>query len=133
MLTDQDKKLMNAITNWEKEIGTIAGPFLPTDTKDSWLGRAHREIAKLNPKVSLRHVKSLFYGHVQDPKHSVASSVLSAADRARLEAARRDARQLAETYRSAANALANIDENFHRGDIDALVHAARVLGSVDRT
>jgi hypothetical protein len=132
VLLDQDKKPMNAVTDWETEIGVIAGPFLPTDTKESWLSRAHKEIAKINPKVSFRHVVSLFYGHVRDPRYSVAASVLSAAELARVEAARREARQLADKYRSAANALANQDADFYRGHIDALVSAARILGAVDR-
>lgn len=138
MLTDQDKKPMSMVTDWEKEIGIIAGSYKPTDTKDSWLGRAFDRVKDIYDEnvsdrdLTFRHFKDLFYGRVRDPKYSVAHCVLSAADQARLEAARRDARQLADTYRSAANALANIDENFHRGDIDALVHAARVLGAVDR-
>lgn len=127
MLTDWDRKLMGYVIDWKNEISAIAGPFLPADTKESWLGRAARKCA-----VSARHIKSLYYGHVTDPKFSVASSVLSAADQARLDDARKDAARLADIYASAAGGLREIDENFHRETIDALVHASRVLGSMDR-
>ena len=127
MVMKKDKKLMGCVINWKDEIGSIAGPFLPTDTKQSWLSRAARRA-----DVSLRHITSLYYGHAKDPKYSVASSVLSAAEQARLEDARRDAARLADIYASAAGGLREIDENFHRETIDALVHASRVFGSVDR-
>jgi hypothetical protein len=128
MLMDQDRKLMSMVIDWKNEIGAVAGPFLPTDTKQSWLARAARRCA-----VSARHITSLYYGHVTDPKFSVAASVLSAADQARLQEARRDAQKLAEIYQNTAVALGNIDPDFHRGDIDALVNAAGVLRSLDRT
>ena len=126
MLSDQGRKLMGQVINWQNEIGTVAGPFLPTDTKQSWLARASRKCS-----VSFRHIQSLYYGHVRDPKFSVATSILSAADQARIEEAKRDAARLANVYQSAAQALGNIDPDFHRGNIDALVNAARILGSLD--
>lgn len=133
MLSDQGRKLMNQVINWESEIGTVAGPFRPGDTKDSWLGRAHSAVRKFNAKVSFRQIRSIYYGHVTDPKHSVASSILSAADQARLEEARRDAAKLADIYQTTAQTLVNIDPDFHRSNIDALVNAARILGTLDRT
>jgi hypothetical protein len=130
---DQDRKMSSLDINWDREIGAIAGAFLPTDTKESWLGRAYKEVRKINPKVSFRHFTDLFYGRVRDPKFSVAASVLSAADLARIEEARRDAARLVDIYQSTAQALENIDPDFHRGNIDALVNAARILGALDRT
>lgn len=118
---------MNLVIDWKNEIGSIAGPFLPTDTKQSWLSRAARRAG-----VSVRHITSLYYGHAKDPKYSVASKVLSAADQARIEEARSDAAKLAGIYASAAGGLREIDEDFHRQTIDALVHASRVLGAMDR-
>ncbi len=128
MLTDRDRKMSNLDINWDHEIGTIAGPFLPTDTKDSWLGRAYREISKINPKVSFRHLRSIYYGHVPDPKFSVGKSILSAADQARLDEAKRDVEKVATLYRVHAERLAAIDEDFNREQINALVSAARILG-----
>lgn len=132
MLMDQDKKLMSMVIDWKNEIGAVAGPFLPTDTKESYLSRAHKSVSKLNPKVSFRMISRMFYGYVTDPKFSVAVSVLSAADQARIQEARRDAEKLAVIYQNTAAALGNIDPDFHRGDIDALVNAAGVLRSLDR-
>lgn len=128
MLMDQDRKMTSQVIDWRTEIGAVAGPFLPNDTKLSWLARASRRCS-----VSLRHIQSLYYGHVSDPKFSVASSILSAADQARIEEARRDAARLANIYQSTAQALGNVDADFHRGNIDALVNAARILGALDST
>lgn len=128
MLMDRNKKMSSHVIDWKNEIGAVAGPFLPNDTKQSWLSRASRRCS-----VSLRHLQSIYYGHVTDPKHSVASSILSAADQARLEEARRDAAKLADIYQTTAQTLVNIDPDFHRGQIDALVSAARILGALDRT
>lgn len=131
MLSDRYRKMSSHVVNWSEEIGTIAGQFLPTDTKDSWLGRAYKHVSKINPKVSFRHFTDLFYGRVADPKYSVAFSVLTAADQARIQEAQRDAAKLANIYQSAAQALDNIDPHFHRSNIDALVSAARILGALD--
>lgn len=128
MLMDQGRKLMDQVVNWKNEIGTIAGPFLPTDTKTSWLSRAAVKCA-----VSVRQITSLYYGQITDPKFSVAKSVLTAADKARLEQARKDALRLAEIYQNAAGALSEIDQNTHRDNINALISAARILGTLDST
>ncbi len=132
MLSKRNRKMSDHVINWKNEIGTIAGAFRPDDTKDSWLGRAHAAVAKLNKNISFRHITSLYYGHVLDPKYSVAATVLSAAEMARLEEARRDAQRLANIYQNAAEALNEIDQDFHRHNIDALVSAARILGTLDR-
>jgi hypothetical protein len=121
----QDGLRKMSATDWTAEIETFAGPF--SGNRKGWLSVAARRAG-----VTYRQIKALYYRETTDPKHSVATRVLSAAEQARLDAARRDARQLADTYRSAANALANVDEDFHRSDIDALVNAARVLGVMDR-
>ena len=117
---------MGQAINWKDEIGAVAGPFLPTDTKQSWLARAARKCS-----VSIRHVQSLYYGHVTDPKFSVASTILSAADQARIEEARRDVEKVAGLYRQHAARLETIDADFHREQINALVSAARILGERD--
>jgi hypothetical protein len=131
MLSDRDKKMSDHVVNWREQIGVIAGEFLPTDTKESWLDRAYKQVVKINPKLSFRHFSDLFYGRVPDPKYSIASSVLTAADQARIEEARRDAARLANIYQNTAHALGNIDPDIHRDHIDALVNAARILGSLD--
>lgn len=118
---------MNAAVNWKDEIGLIAGSYLPSDTRESWLARAAR-----SAKVPFGSIVALYYGKIKDPRYSLAHRVLSAAEQARIDEARRNAQNLANTYQSAAHALANTDENFYRHHIDALVSAARILGSMDR-
>lgn len=140
MLSDQDRKPMSSAVNWTTQIEDIAGEFRSCDTKESWLARAYdpvehiyRKIAPSDKKrdLSFRHFKSIFYGHCKDPAFSIGQSVLSAAEQARIEKAKADARQLADTYRSAANALVRKDEDFYRNQVDALVSAARILSSMD--
>ena len=115
---------MSAAVNWSEMIGVIAGPKLPGDTGESWLARAARRAG-----ITYRQAKALKYGETTDPKHSVASRVLTAADQAKIIQARHHANELATIFQG----LRNIDEDFHRPHIDALVDAARALGAVDRT
>ncbi len=120
----KDKNVMDAIANvnWKEQIGAIAGPFQPTDTKQSWLGRAARKA-----NVSARYITSLYYGHVKDPKFSVASSVLSAAELARIEATRREAAQLATRFEITAGGLNAKDADFFGSEINSLLDAANIL------
>jgi len=122
-----EKKVeMNTAVNWHNEISTIAGRF--DGNRKGWLSRAARKA-----DTTYRQVKALYYGESKNPRHSVAVKILSAADQARLEEARRDAAKLADIYQSTAQTLGNVDPDFHRNDIDALVHAARILGALDRS
>lgn len=132
MVSDQDRKMTSHVIDWKTEIGDIAGPFLPSDTKESWLGRAHSALRKMNSKISFRHVRSIYYGHVKDPKFSVASSILTAADQARLQEARRNVELATKFYREHAERLAAIDADHHREQINELVSAAHEFGARDR-
>ena len=107
--------------NWQTEIALIAGPY--NGNRKSWLGRA-----AYRAKISYRQVKALYYGETADPKHSVASSVLKAA-----EAARREASQLASQFETIAGGLNARDPDFHSEDIAALISAARAIRDLDRT
>ncbi|WP_210161300.1 hypothetical protein [Afipia clevelandensis] len=130
MVMKKDKNVMNVIANvnWKDEIGVIAGPFQPTDTKQSWLSRAARKA-----NVSVRYITSLYYGHVKDPKFSVASSVLSAAELARIEATRREAAQLASRFEITAEGLNAKDADFFGAEINSLLDAANRLRSMGGT
>lgn len=110
--------------NWQNEIGVIAGPY--DGNRKGWLSRAARR-----SNVTYRTVKALYYGESTNPRHSVAASILSAAELARIEEAKRDGAELARIYQSTADALCQIDADFHRDQIDALVEAARILGASD--
>lgn len=134
MLRESDEKsknsdefvVMNPTVDWQQQISLIAGPFRETDTKESWWARA----ARLSGS-KFWHVKALYKGELKDPKYSVAFKILSAADRARIEGAQQNATKLADIYQSAAQALGNVDPDLHRGNIDALVRAARIIGGMD--
>ncbi len=91
------------------------------------MGRAYKQVHKLNDRITFRHFSDLFYGRVPDPKYSVATSILTAADLARIEEAKRDAKVVAKFFDRHAQALASADPHRNRSEIDALVAAARVL------
>lgn len=110
--------------NWQSEIGVIAGPY--DGNRKGWLSRAARRA-----NVTYRTVKALYYGESKNPRHSIAASILGAAEQARIEEAKRDGAELARIYQSTADALRQIDADFHRDQIDALVEAARILGAKD--
>lgn len=103
--------------NWQTEIGTIAGPLLAGDTRESWLSRAARKSG-----ATFRQIKALYYGESSDPRTSVAISVLGAAERARMEAS-----ELATRFESLAGAMNATDQDFYCEDVVALIHAARRL------
>ena len=116
----EKKAGMNTAVDWRNEIEVIAGPF--AGNRKGWLARAARKAG-----ASYRQFKSLYYGETNNPRHDLASRVLSAAQQARIDEARRDALTVAEIYRRHAEALAFSDPDFHRPEIDALVEAARII------
>lgn len=122
---DEFRNMSRAI-NWQDEIEVIAGPY--SGNRKHWLSQAARRAG-----VSYRQIKGLFYAETNDPKLSVASKVLSAAEQARLEEARRDARMVAEILYRHAETLAQTDEDFHRNSIDGLIETARAISNRDRT
>lgn len=119
---------MSSVIDWKNEIADIAGSFEPTDTKQSWLNRVARQCG-----LTLRHVTSIYYGHVTDPKHSVATKILSAANQARIERGRKHAAVAIEIYRVASERLADLNEDRYRDEIDVLQRASRIIGDVDRS
>ncbi len=112
---------------WRLEIAAIAGPVLPEDTRESWLARAARSAA-----MPYRHVRALFYGEMTDPKYSVAYKVLIAAQKARISAAKMDARALSTKFETIAAGMLNADQDIYREDASALLNAARILRGLDR-
>lgn len=110
-------------TIWREEITVIAGPYSPSDTRESWLSRAARRAG-----VSVRTAKSLFYGETIDPRDSVAQRVRGAAAQAR-----KSAIEQARQYEHIAASLAHKDEDFHGADIVALIDTARALRGLDRS
>lgn len=120
--------VMNRTVDWRSEIADIAGPFGGNDTREGWLARAARKSG-----ATYWHIKALFYGELKDPKYSVAYRVLSAADKARIEEARRNVEKATSVYRVHAARLESIDPDFHREQIDILLGASRIFGSRDST
>ncbi|UZE51884.1 hypothetical protein ONR75_15735 [Rhodopseudomonas sp. P2A-2r] len=77
--------------------------------------------------MSHRHIKALFYGEMADPKYSVAYKVLSAAQKARIDAAKLDAAALSKKFESIARGMQKNASQECSEDVAALLHAARVL------
>lgn len=118
----EKKADMSSAVNWHDEISTIAGTF--DGNRKGWLSRAARKA-----DTTYRQVKALYYGESKNPRHSVAVKILSAADQARIEEARRDGEKLARIYQN----MARVDEDFYRIQIDAFIAALRDGGSADST
>ncbi len=116
MVKKQDSEMEKSV-NWQEEIAIIAGPYGYRDSRESWLGRV---AARTN--VTFRTIKSLFYGHQDNPSYETAIKIKNAADQAR-----REALLLAEQYQQSAGALYAKDADFYLDDIHALVDAARAL------
>ncbi len=90
-----------------------------------WLTR----IAK-SAGISFRTARSLWNNEITNPNHLAAQAVKR---QAQILEAQRDAKVVANFFNSRAQALANIDPDFHRHEIDAFVEAARIVSSRDRT
>ena len=79
--------------------------------------------------ISFRTARSLWNEEISDPEHLAAKAVRQ---RAQIEEARRDAEVVANFFSRRAQALANVDPDFHRDEIDAFLQAARIIGGRDR-
>jgi len=114
---------MNAV-NWSDQIAALAGPF--DGNRKSWLSRAARRAG-----IPYRMAKTLFYQSDANPKFDTAVAVLNAARKARIDAAKLEARELADKFSQIAGAMNVVDPEFHSAEIAALLNAARILRSVD--
>lgn len=122
MSESSDGKKMSASINWPNHIAEVAGPLRANDTRESWLSRAARRSG-----ITFRQCKALFYGETRNPKTDVAVSVLSAAEKAR-----NDAADLAARFETLAGAMNATDQDFYSEDVLTLINAARALRGVDR-
>jgi len=80
--------------------------------------------------ISFRTARSLWNEEITDPEHLAAKAVRQ---QAQIEEAKRDAAVVANFFSRRAQALSNIDPDFHRSEIDAFLEAARIVSSRDRT
>jgi hypothetical protein len=116
------KMYPSSVVDWQNEVAAVAGPYQSGDTRESWLYRAARKSG-----LSLRAIKSLWYGESKDPRFSVARSIIQAAEKARQEAIKQ-----AGEYENLAARMSHTDPDFHSQDVLALLHAARSLRGSDR-
>jgi hypothetical protein len=124
--TDVGTQKMITAIDWKNQIEDIAGPY--DGNRKSWLSRAARRAS-----VSYRQIAGLYYDQVKDPKFSVASSVLSAAEQARIEATRKEAAVLASRFAVTAEGLNAKDPDFFSAEINSLEYAAHLLRTMART
>jgi hypothetical protein len=74
--------------------------------------------------ISFRTARSLWNEEIRDPNHLAVQAVQR---QAQIIEAQRDAKVVANFFNSRAQALANIDPDFHRNEIDAFLAAARAV------
>jgi hypothetical protein len=104
---------------------TLAGNPPAYGELPRWLSKIARAAG-----ISFRTARSLWNEEIKDPNHLAAKAVRQ---QAQIAEAKRDAEVVANFFNSHAQALANIDADFHREQIDAFVAAARAISSRDRT
>ena len=94
-------------------------------------GELPRWLSKISKSagISFRTARSLWNEEIDDPEHLAAKAVRQ---QAQIAEAKRDAEVVANFFSRHAQALANIDQDFHREQIDAFVAAARALSNRDR-
>lgn len=68
---------MNVASEMKHSMMVLAGPRLPSDTRESMLARAARRAG-----ISFRQAKTFFYGEANDPRASVVERVRAAIDKA---------------------------------------------------
>ena len=106
-------------------ISAVAGPREWGDTRESWLAKAARN----SRVISYRMMRSLWTGEIAKEEHWAVREIRRQAELAK---ARREAKDLAARYEEIAGGLDAKDADFHREDVAALIHAARILRGLDR-
>ena len=106
----------SGMSSVQEAIGVLAGPF--EGNRKGWLGRVKVK------GVSYRTVKAIWYREIDDDGHLAAQAIKRAAELAK---AKQEAKDLAAAYEQIARGLNVTDQDFHREDVAALVHAARIL------
>lgn len=114
------EKASKGMSTVQEAIGVLAGPF--EGNRKGWLGRVKVE------GVSYRTVRSFWYREIEDETHLAARALKRAAE---IEKAKREAQSLAARYETIARGLNVTDQDFHREDVAALLHAARILRGQD--
>lgn len=104
---------------------TLAGSPPAYGEMPRWLAKVAKTAG-----ISFRTARSLWLGEIDDPEHLAAKAVRQQAE---IEEARRDAKVVANFFSRHAQALTNIDPDFHREQIDAFVAAARALSNRNST
>jgi len=125
-MPERESEKMDQSVSWADEIGAIAGPF--DGNRKSWLARAAR-----STRVPFRQIKSLYYGECLDPKHSVATKILTAAEEARIRKTQSNARVVAEYLTRYAQTASATDPHFNEPQIDAALGILRQIGGGNNT
>jgi len=76
-------------------IALLAGPRENRDSRESWIAKASRP-----PALTLRKIKSLYYGEITDPDHPAFLALKDAADRYELESLARQIDDLGKRIRA---------------------------------
>ena len=116
-----EKAAMRISHEMHLAIVEIAGPVHWHENRESWLAKAARSAG-----VNYRTAKGFFYREYTNPNAVDVERIREA--RTRLHSHNESLRHAA-TLDSAADALASIDETFHRAEIDRL---RDVAGSIRR-
>lgn len=104
---------------------TIAGGKPAHGELPRWLGDIAKKVG-----ISYRTARSLWNDEISNPDHLAARAVRDAAEAILAE---KEREQHAAQYDTLVARLASSDEDFHREDISAILHAAHLLRQMART
>src|SRR5882757_3128996 len=79
--------------------------------------------------ISIRMARSLWKDEIKNPKHWAAEKIRREVE---IDAARKEAAELAQQYQAIAGGMRATDENFYSTEIDRLERLARIIGGLDR-
>ena len=102
---------------------TLAGNSYHPTKQSLW-----RAAARNSKGISYRMMKSLWNNEIKKEDHWAKRELRRLAE---LEAAQKEARDLASQFETIAGGLNAKDADFHSQDVAALVHAARILRGLD--
>lgn len=103
---------------------SLAGAAPRYGEQDRWLANIAKRVG-----ISFRTARSLWNGEIKNEDHLALRRLR---EHARIQAARREAQELASQYARIAGGLRATDENFYSTEINRLERLARIIGGLDR-
>jgi len=114
----------------KQEIAIIAGPFLWSDNRKSWLARVPAKVEQLtSAKLSLRIIKAAWHNEIGE-RHWAALELRKAVEVIEYN---RELARVKERHQTLIERLSVLDEDFHQPAISQIIDEIRKLRRSDRS